>query len=174
MKRSRIVLLLPLVAALLIQPACSVGRKAVPQSDIDAYEVGEDVFDTKILIASRDSDFKVEVARRIGESLQGKPVYVRFIGVDQLENEDVSKYTAIIVMTRCIAWGVDSTTESFLKKNAELSTLVVLFTSGDGAWKPDMEGMSFDAVTSASVLATADSVADEILEKVYTIIDTEA
>ncbi len=154
--------------------ACSVGRKVVPQSDIAAYEVGEDVSVTKILIASRDSDFKVEVAGRIGESLRNRPVYVKFIGIDQLKNEEVSKYSAIIVMTKCIAWGVDSTTEAFLKKNAELTGMVVLFTSGNGDWKPDMEGLKFDAVTSASVMADAERVANEIIEKVNAIIAAEA
>lgn len=173
-RKSRIILLLPLVAALFLQPACSAGQRAEPRSDIDAYEVGNEVFDTKILIASGDSDFKVGVAGRIGELLQDKPVYVKFIATDRLENEDISKYSAIIVMAKCVTWEPDPFTKSFLKKNSELSNLVMLFTSGDGDWKPEMEGMKFDAVTSASVLANVDSVADEILEKLYAILDRKA
>jgi hypothetical protein len=163
-----------LVLLPLLLMSCSVGRRVVPQSDIEAYEVGAEAFDTKILLASRDSDFKVEVARRIGESLGDRPVYLKFIGINQLNNEDVSDYSAIIVMAKCIAWGLDPETESFLKKNPELSGIVVLITSGDGDWKPDMEGRKFDAVTSASILENADSVTEEILVKVYTIIDAEA
>ena len=174
MKISKLFILLPLLAAMVIQPACSVGRRMVPQSDIEAYEVGAEEFGTKILIASRDSDFKVEVAKRLEGSLKDKPVYVRFIGLDHINDEDVSQYSAIIVMTKCIAWDVDRTTEEFLKKNAELSSLVVLFTSGNGDWKPDMEGKKFDAVTSASVLTNAGTIAEEILEKVYAILDAEA
>ena len=163
-----------LVLLPLLLMACSAGQRAEPQSDMEAHEIGKEVFDTKILVASRDSDFKVEIATRIGKALQSNPVYVKFIGMDQLAGEDASKYSAIIVMTRCVTWGLDSPVEAFLRKNAELTSIVVLFTSGDGNWKPDMEGMKFDAVTSASVLATADSVAGEILEKVYAILDTKA
>lgn len=166
-------LLAPVLLPLLLM-SCSVGRQVVPQPDIDTYELGAEAFDTKILLASRDSDFKIEVARRIGESLGDKPVYVKFIGINQLDDEDVSNYSAIIVMTKCIAWGLDPETESFLRDNPELSGIVMLITSGDGDWKPDMEGRKFDAVTSASVLANVDSVTEEILEKVYAIIDPEA
>jgi hypothetical protein len=145
----------------------------VPPSDIDSYEVGKEIFDTRILIASRDSDFKVEVARQIGELLKDRPVYVKFVGINQLEEEDASGYSAIIVMTRCITWDLDPGTKSFLEKNPELSSIVVLVTSGEGDWKPDMEGMNYDAITSASVLARADSVAAEILERINAILDAE-
>ncbi len=171
MKATRLATLV-LLPLLLI--SCSVGRRMVPQSDIDAYEVGKEVFDTRILLASRDSDFKVDVARRIGESLKDEPVYVKFIGIDQLDDEDVSQYSAIVIMTKCIAWGLDPETSAFLDKNPELSNIVVLITSGNGDWKPDMEGMKFDAVTSASVLENAGSITEEILEKVHKIVDTEA
>jgi hypothetical protein len=170
MKETRLTALL-LVPLLLM--ACSGGNKVIIQSDVTSLEVGEDVSGTKILIASSESDFKIEVARRIGEALQDKPVYVKFIGTDQLAGEDASKYSAIIVMARCVTWGLDKSTEAFLKENAGLTSMVVLFTSGGGDWNPDMEGLKFDAVTSASVLATAGSVADEILEKVYVILDTK-
>jgi hypothetical protein len=164
-----------LVPLLLICPlllsSCSVGRKLTPQSDISAYTVGDEEFETRILFASRDSDFKVEVARRIGEALKDRPVYVKFVGIDQLGGEDASAYSAVIILTTCLAWGMDSTTESFLRDNNDFDNIIVLITSGAGDWTPDMEGRNFDAVTSASVLADAESVADEILGKVYALID---
>jgi len=155
----------------LLLGSCSIGRKLTPQSDITAYTLGDEVFETRILFASRDSDFKVEVARRIGESLKDRPVFVKFVGIDQLGGEDASAYSAVIILTTCLAWGLDSATESFLRENDDLSNTIVLVTSGAGDWKPDMEGREFDAVTSASVLADAGTVADEILGKVYALID---
>lgn len=174
MKILRLLIFLPLAAVLLLQSACLVTRRATPQSDIDAFEIGEDVFGTKILLASRDRDFKLAVARRIVESLKDEPVYVRFIEINQLEIGDVDRYTAIILMTKCTTWEMDPKTQSFLKKNQELSNVVVLTTSGDGDWKPDVEGKKLDAITSASVMTDADSIAEEILEKVRTIIRAEA
>lgn len=170
MKPSRLTVFLPLMAVLLIQSACSGTSGTVPQADADVHEVGKEVFGTRILIASRDSDFKVEIARRIGEALRDEPVYVKFIGIKQLANEAGSDYTAIILMTRCTSWSMDPEAKTFLEKNPELSNIVVLVTSGDGDWKPDMEGKKFDAITSASVMADTDSVAEEILEKLRTII----
>ena len=155
-----------LVLLPLLLMACSGTSGTLPQTDADAYEVGREVFDTRILLASRDSDFKIEVARRIGEALRDEPVYVKFIGIKQLMNEDGSDYTAIILMTRCTSWAIDPETNAFLEKNPELSSIVVLITSGDGDWKPDMEGKKFDAITSASVIERAGSVAEEILEKI--------
>lgn len=166
--------LLALALLPLLLTACSAGRSMVPPPDIDSYEVGKEISDTRILLASRDSDFKVEVARQIGESLKDRPVYVKFVGINQLEDEDASGYSAIIVMTRCISWDVDPETKSFLEKNPELSNIVLLVTSGEGDWKPDMEGRKFDAITSASVMARADSVAAEILERIDAILDAGA
>lgn len=166
--------LLALVLLPLLLMACSGTSGTVPQSDIDAYEVGKEEFDTRILLASGDSDFKIEVARRIEEAFRDVTVYVKFIGIKQLMNEDGSDYTAIILMTRCTSWAMEHDAQSFLEKNPELSNIVVLVTSGDGNWKPDMEGRKFDAITSASVMARADSVAAEILERIDAILDAGA
>lgn len=164
-----------LVPLLLVFPlvlgSCSVGRHFAPQSDIDSYEVGAKDFDTKILVASRDSDFKVEVARRIGEALIDRPVYVKFVGIDSLDEEDAAAYDAILILTTCIGWGMDSATESFLKRHRDHDHVVVLITSGAGDWKPDMDEWDFDAVTSASVMEDAESVAKTLLEKIDTVLD---
>jgi hypothetical protein len=161
-----------LIPVLLV--SCSIGRKLTPQSDIAAYEIGEKTSDARILVASRDSDFKIEVARNIGEELGERPVYVKFIGVDQLDGEDASAYTAVIVMTTCIAWGMDSTTESFLRDKGDLSNVVVLVTSGAGDWAPDPNDWDLDAVTSASVMENAGDVAREILDRLYAVLESEA
>ncbi len=169
MKISRLPAFLPLIAVLLLQSACSGTSGTAPQSAAAAHEVGEEAFGTRILLASRDSDFKVEIARRIGEALRDEPVYVKFIGIKQLANEAGSDYTAIILMTRCTSWSMDPEAKAFLEKNPELSNIVLLITSGDGEWKPDMEGKKFDAITSASVMTHVDSVTEEILEKLRAI-----
>ena len=166
--------LLALVLIPLLLMSCSIGRKLTPQSDIDAYEIGKATFDTSILVASRDSDFKIDVARKIGEELGERPVYVKFVGVDQLDGEDASSYSAVIVMTTCLAWGMDSTTESFLREKGDLSNVVVLVTSGAGDWTPDPDDWDFDAVTSASVMQNAGDVAREILERLYEVLEAEA
>jgi hypothetical protein len=167
-------IILSATASLFIQPACSIGRRALPQSDIDTYEIGEEIFETKILLASRESDFKIAIARKIGESLGDEPVYIKFIGINQLEDENVEQYSAIILMTKCIAWGMDPKTESFLEKYTELSNIIVLITSGDGNWKPDNGDIRYDAVTSASVMENVDIVAEEILEKIIPLIGAES
>jgi hypothetical protein len=159
-----------LVPLLLI--SCSARREMVPRSDISAYTIGDVESGTRILLASRDSDFKVDVAGRIGESLKDRPVFVKFIGIDQLDGEYASTYSAVIILTDCREWSLDPATESFLRMNSDMSNIVVLITSGAGDWKPDMEGGNFDAVTSASVLADAGSVADKILGKVYAMINS--
>jgi len=161
--------LLSLLLLALVMNSCSVGRMMVPQSDIEAYDVGSEASELRILVAARDSEFKVDVAGRVGTALAQDDVYVKFVGVDQLKDEVSASWSAVIVMTACLAWGMDSATESFLEKN-DGPNVVVLITSGEGDWTPDMEGRKFDAVTSASVMTNAGVVAEEILDKVRTII----
>jgi hypothetical protein len=168
---AHLALLLPLAAAAAFETGCSVGRRLVPQSDIEPYEIGEKDFEKKVLVASRDSDFKIEVARRIGASLDSEGIYVKFIGLDQIDDADVSVYGAIVLMTTCISWGMDPATQSFLEKHGELSNIIVLITSGGGDWKPDMKDGRFDAITSASVIEDAARVAGEILARIRALLE---
>ena len=149
----------------LILVNCAVPRLIWPQKDINAYNINEPSLKKSILIASRSSEFKDAVVKKIGESFAKKPVYLKFIGLSDLAQEDVSGYSAIVVVNTCIGWGIDRKTKSFLDKTEKQDNIIILTTSGDGDWKPKMENYSFDAVSSASELVKTDEVAEEIISK---------
>lgn len=145
---------------------CAVPRMLLPRSDIEPRELGDPALDRRILIASRDTDFKIEVARMIAESFAGEPAYMRFTGIEMLKDEDPEDYDAVVVMTSCIAWGIEAKVDDFLSKHGDSGNIVLLVTSGDGKWRPEPEGRRFDAIATASVKADAGKAAAEVLAAV--------
>jgi len=43
----------------------------------------------KVLVDSRSSEFKDAVVKKIGEAFKDEPIYVKFIGLEQLKAEAV-------------------------------------------------------------------------------------
>lgn len=149
---------------------CAVPRLIWPQKDINAYNINEPSLQKSILVASRSSEFKDAVVKKIGESFTEKAVYLKVIGLNDLAQQDVSGYTAIVIVNTCIGWGIDRKTKTFLDKTEKQDNVIILTTSGDGDWKPKMENYSFDAVSSASELVKTDEVAEEIISKLNALL----
>jgi len=66
----------------------SVSHRIWPQNDIQPNELNESSLEKKVLIASRSSEFKDAIVAKIGKNFKDKPIYVKFIGLDQLKKED--------------------------------------------------------------------------------------
>ena len=75
-------------------------------------------------------------------------------------------YDAVVVISRCIAWGLDPDVRAFLDRHNTCSNIIAVTTSGDGGWLPDMEGREFDAISSASRMVDLDALAEDVLEKI--------
>ena len=95
---------------------------------------------------------------------------MRIAGLSALENERADAFDAVVVMSSCVAWGLDPRVDSFLKHNVGAANVVVLATSGGGDWLPDTKGKAYDAVSSASKQTRVDEVASEIAEKLDAIL----
>jgi len=154
----------------LILVNCAFPRYIWPQKDINAYTMNEHSLEQSVLIVSRSSEFKDAVVRKIGESFKEQPVYLKFIGLNELEQQDVSKYSAIVIVNTCIGWGIDRKTKAFLDKTENQDNIIILTTSGDGGWMPQMKDYTFDAVSSASELVKVDEIADKIIGKLNTLL----
>jgi hypothetical protein len=153
--------------SVLLALGCSVPHRMVSKEDAVSRDWNDPSLERRVLIASRSSEFKDEVVERVEEGLRNEDLlYVKVIGVEALEQEDVAPYHAVILVNTCMAWKMDPKIEAFLKKQASTDRMIVLTTSGDGEWMPKKKEMEFDVVTSASEEYDPQAVADQIVDKV--------
>jgi hypothetical protein len=162
-----------LLLGLLCQAGCAVPRHIWKQDDIRAQTVNEPSSRLRVLVASGRSDFKQAVIGRLRERFEPRGVYMKLVGLSGLEGEEPSAYGAVVVMTGCVAWGMDPRADAFLKKYGERPNIVLLATSGGGDWLPDRKGKEYDAVSSASKQTRVTEMAEEIGDKVDALLERD-
>lgn len=150
--------------------SCAVPRMMWPQENIQALELNSSKLEKRVLVAARSSEFKDAVVEKIRDSFMGMSVYVKFIGIDDLEKEKAESYTAVILVSTCIAGGFDRHIEAFIGRTSDQRNIVILTTAGDANWKPDKKSRNYDAITTASIKTDVDKVADEIISKVRSLL----
>ena len=155
---------LPLLVVLLC--SCAVPHYIWPKKDVGLHEINRPDLDKRVLIASRDSEFKRAIINRITNEFQDQPVYLKIIGITDLPKEDATRYSAVVLLNTCMAWTIDRTVTQFLDRYGDLPSIIVLTTSDSGNVLPDLEDRRIDAMSSASVLADADPLADEIIQRI--------
>jgi len=155
-----------LALCILLGVNCGVPRAIWPQRDIESVSMNEPELAHKLLIASRQSEFKNQIVEQIRIHFKDDSVYMKFIGLKDLKEESGSDYSAVVLINTCIAWGLDRNVQSFLKKNPVQDHMIILTTSANGGWMPNMKGRDFDAISAASKQANAKEMADMIIEKV--------
>lgn len=146
------ILLLGLIITSIISaktvPSAIMGHKDVPDSTF-----GDSTSTQKILIVSRDSEFKRDIAYTVADSLATDSLFVRVGGVTLLKDLDPKKYSAIIILNTCLSWQIDNKVQDFFKDNPDYSEVVLFTTSGDpkGCGKGRHVPAYVDAISSASV-----------------------
>ncbi len=154
----------------LLYISCSVPQRVLPQEDMPSSELKDPTSKTKVLIASRYSEYKAAVIDTFKKAFADQPVYIKVIGLEYLENENASQYDAIVMISKCMAWSLDRNVIDFLTQNEDHGKMIVFTTSGDGNWRPKMEGRHFDTISSASEMARVDEIANQLIEKVNSLI----
>jgi hypothetical protein len=155
----------------LILADCSVPRKMFPSKDIPSFELHSSAMGKKILLSSSDSDFKSAVIGRIREAFKNDSVFVKAVGLGLLEREDPGLFSAFVLMNTCVAWRMDPHVDKFIRKHPDLQPrMIVLFTSGDGDWKPDLSKIRVDAVTSASKTERLDETAEKMIARLRSLL----
>ena len=149
-----------------MQVSCIVPRLFWSQKDIQPYELNDPSLGKKVLVASFRSEFKNGIVNRIEKAFKDEPVYMKFIGIGKIKQEDASNYTVVVLINTCIAWSMDRHIKSFLKRHPkEQGKIIILTTSGDGNWLPNMKGRNFDAISSASKKVNIEVIADKIISR---------
>lgn len=164
-------LCLIILVATLFHTQCSVPHRVLPHKDIQPSELNQSTLDKKVLVASRSSEFKQAIVDKIREAFQEKAVYVKFIGLGEIEKEKAEHYDAIVMINTCMSWDMDRSVHGFLDRYKDHNNMIVLTTSGDGNWLPKMKGRNFDAISSASKMANVDEVAGNIIMKIGRLIE---
>jgi hypothetical protein len=154
----------------LLSIGCSVPRRIWSGDDIEPSELHEPSAGNRVLVAALSSEFKDALVARVKSDFADEPVYIKFIGLDDLDEEHAADYAAVVLINSCIAWGLSPKVDSFLERHDSLETVIVLTTSGDGGWLPDKKGRSYDAIATASVPADVDAVADALAAKIRAIL----
>jgi hypothetical protein len=121
-------------------------------------------YDRKVLVATQKSKFKQAVVAEIHDQLNQKSIYSKIIDVRSLKSQSVAEFSAVVIISRCMAGRPDPRVESFIDSHPQKDKLIVLTTGIRDSWKPDAPGV--DAITSASVLDKSDQVAKSIVDRV--------
>ncbi len=145
-----------LVLFLAIQAGCSMSRIVWPQRDIEGFEVNDPANEIRVLVASRESVFKSALVKRIQGYYEGRPVYVKCIGIGGLSREKAADYSCIVLISTCIARGPDPMVLDFIETHPYYYDFVALTTSDEGSWKPEIDHKEVDTISSASVMADVD------------------
>ena len=169
-KRLSLSLLLALSLTLLLA-SCTLSHLLVPQKDIESRELNRPSMEKQVLLASRSSVFKDAVVAGIEEAFRVRPVYVKLVGLDELEGEDASQYTAVVMIGTCMFWQLDPEVKEFLDRHESRDNLIVLTTSGEGYWLPDREDRDFDALSSASHMCDVEELSQEVTEKIDLLLE---
>jgi len=141
-----------------------------PQKDIAPRQVNKPMFKYSILIASRDSEFKNSVVKRVEDHFMKRKVNLKIIGLKQLKNEKPENYTAVVIINSCIAWDFEKKVKKFLKQQTDHKNIIVFTTSGNGNWEPKKKKMNYETISSASKIAKVDNIAKNLIIKVEAFI----
>ncbi|MHC5033855.1 MAG: hypothetical protein ACYTFZ_02300 [Planctomycetota bacterium] len=149
-------LLAALCMCLIGLPACA-GR-------VEQRQLHDDALDRKVLIASRDTDFKNAVLTKVLDAFGEEHVFVQVVDVSDLAAQDTKRFDVVVILDRVWAWSLSGPTKEFLAKEADQDRVVLLATSADPDWV--CGDPAVDAVTAASRKADVDAVAQDLIVRI--------
>jgi len=150
---------------------CTAPHYIWSQKDIGFHEINAPVLEKKLLIASRDSEFKQALIDKIAGAFADRSIYIKIVGVEALADEDANAYAAVVIINTAMGWTVDVPVEAFLEKYGEMDSIIVLTTADGGDVFPDMENRNIDAISSASVIDQVGPLADAMIGKIDRLLD---
>jgi hypothetical protein len=151
--------------------SCSPPQLFWPQKDLDSFSVNQPTLAKKVLIVSRNSNFKRALADKITDAFKGDSVYIKCTGLKKLKNEDASAYGAVVIINTCMGWDWDRNVHAFLKGKQDAKNVIVITTSASGKWLPKKIPAGVDAIACASEKAGADAVAAGIVGRIRPLLE---
>lgn len=154
------------IFVVLLLAGCAVPQRFWPQKDIVGSDAGSIPGQQEVLIASRSSEYKQLLVDELHKQLFSAGIPHKTIGVKQLKGVDATRYSAVVVINTCLAWGLDNEIKTFLNHQQQTANIILMTTSGEGTWLPDKQGLDFDAISGASVKSNVGDVAQDLLERI--------
>ena len=156
-----------LLAVLNLMGGCAAPQRFWPQEDMVASETWAPDHRQVVLIASRSSDFKKLLVAKLHEQLAAEGLPQKTMGVKDLNLVDAGDYGVVVVISACLAWGLDHDVQTFLARQRTDENIVLVTTSGNGAWLPDKGERDFDALSAASKMTSVEGVVRELMESIH-------
>lgn len=144
-------------------PSAFYGHK-----DISDTTFGNTAAATKVLVVSKESDYKKKVAHAVADSLGSNSVGVIVGGVRKLKEINPNDYKAIVIINTCLSWQIDNKVQSFFRKHTGYFQVVLITTTADpdgcgrGKHVPDY----IDAISSASEKESFAPTVQEALKQI--------
>jgi hypothetical protein len=136
---------------------------------VERVEIGDLInCSRRVLIATQQSTFKESIVAQVTDALKRDACYIRVVDVAELAAESPEEYNAVIIANRCIAWSLNSAVRDFLSEFEARERVFLLTTAaGEDCGEPPA---GVDAVTAASKTGRSSEIAQEIVEKVQTLL----
>jgi len=153
-------------AILIMLFACAMAQRMSPQKDLPPSETLGATDGHVVLVASRSSEFKTALVEKLIEAVVSEGLAVKTVGVGDLKEIDPSWYDVIVVISNCVAWGLEQDAQLFLDRQKQHSNIILVTTSGEGGWLPDKGDRDLDAISSASKMTAMDGVVRDVMAKI--------
>lgn len=152
----------PVLCAALILGGCA------PKM-VKTTEFGNPQSAPRILIATEQSEFKQAVIEKVVKDPAQDRLFFKITDLRNLENETAAAYSAVIIVSTCRAWQLNSRVSTFLQETSVQAKIVLLTTAGDEQWEAGVEGV--DAFTAASSPADVEQTAEKLQTRIHAIIN---
>jgi hypothetical protein len=171
MKVMRLVLVMMLLTGLVgLTTGCAIPRRIWPQTDIAPARAGSKDSPETVLLASRSSPFKEALIEKITKAATAENMAVDLVGIENLTAVRAENYEAAVIISTCLAWGVDPLVRKFLDRHPDYKPVVLVITSNSG-WLPEKTDLDVDAMSSASVLDDSEAVARQIINRLHQMLE---
>lgn len=164
MSKSKKILIVTFAFVALFMAFMTWYKVTYSQDVISSYEVNSPALKNKLLIASQGSQYKDALVSRVISGLKRSSVYIKVIDVTLLNNEDSTKWNAILIVSAVEMGKNQKEVVAFISAIKDKNKVVMHNTAGDGEWKDQSTGI--DTMTSASPMVDVDNHAEILLSKI--------
>lgn len=127
----------------------------------------------KVLVAKRESEFKDAVAEKIKLLTEQKNINTEIVDIKILKKKNTEHYDAVVIFNEFRAWHLNIHTRRFFRKikPSERKKVIMISTAIMTDLKTNEENL--DAVTIASQMNNVDSLAENIMKKILSLLTKE-
>lgn len=123
----------------------------------------------RLLIGTQKSEFKEAVVDKMTRDLNQDYCFIKRVDVAALNREPADAYKAIAILSPLKMGTINSDAEDFMEKMSKKEKLVVLVTTGGKGKTVELDQV--DAISSASNLVDADTVASKLIERISHVVN---